>query len=91
MEKEKAAPLVMIGAMSDGRKEVLVVVPGYRESTEWWASVLRDLRDRSLETPRLLVADGNLYQAADQRGKAAQKGHFRHHIDREDAHGRRLG
>ena len=34
LEKEKAALLVVIGAMSDGRKEVLTIVPGYRESKE---------------------------------------------------------
>lgn len=60
LEREKAALLVVIGAMSDGRKEVLAVEAGYRESTESWAAVLRDLRDRGLEAPKLLVADGNL-------------------------------
>ena len=30
LEREKAALLVVIGAMRDGRKEVLAVVPGYR-------------------------------------------------------------
>jgi len=60
LEKEKAALLVVIGAMSDGRKEVLAVLAGYRESTESWAELLRDLRDRGLKAPRLLVADGNL-------------------------------
>jgi len=60
LEKEKAALLVVIGAMSDGSKEVLAVVPGYRESKESWKSVLRDLRDRGLAAPRFVVADGNL-------------------------------
>lgn len=60
LEREKAALLVVIGAMSDGRKEVLSVVPGYRESTEAWAGVLRDLRDRGLRAPKLVAADGNL-------------------------------
>ena len=59
LEREKAALLVVIGAMSDGHKEVLAVVPGHRESKESWASVLRDLRDRGLQPPKLLVADGN--------------------------------
>lgn len=58
LEREKAALLVVIGAMRDGRKEVLAVVPGYRESTDSWRSVLRDLRDRGLQVPKLLVADG---------------------------------
>ncbi|WP_423928530.1 IS256 family transposase [Candidatus Palauibacter sp.] len=60
LERDKAALLVVVGAMSDGTKEVLAVVPGYRESTESWASVLRDLKSRGLGTPKLLVADGNL-------------------------------
>jgi putative transposase len=60
LEKEKAALLVVIGAMSDGRKEVLTIVPGYRESKESWTSVLRDLRDRGLSAAKLLVADGHL-------------------------------
>jgi putative transposase len=59
LEKEKAALLVVVGAMSDGRKELLSVVPGYRESTESWTAVLRDLRDRGLAAPKLFIADGN--------------------------------
>ena len=59
MEKDKAALLVVIGAMSDGRKEVLAVWPGHRESTESWLN-LRDLRDRGLRAPLLLMADGGL-------------------------------
>ena len=60
LEKDKAALLVVIGAMSDGRKEVLAVWPGHRESTASWLKVLRDLRDRGLRAPRLLMADGGL-------------------------------
>jgi transposase-like protein len=58
LEKEKAALLVVIGAMSDGRKELLAVEAGCRESTASWASVLRDLKTRGLGAPKLLVADG---------------------------------
>ena len=57
LEKEKAALLVVIGAMSDGRKEILAIVPGYRESTASWTDVLRD---RGLAAPVLLAADGHL-------------------------------
>lgn len=60
LEKEKAAVLVIIGAMADGTKEVLALTSGYRESKDAWADVLRDLRDRGLVAPKLLVADGNL-------------------------------
>jgi putative transposase len=60
LEREKAALLVVIGAMSDGHKEVLAVEAGYRESTASWAALLRNLRDRGLGAPKLFVADGNL-------------------------------
>ena len=60
LEKDKAALLVIIGAMADGTKEVLAVASGFRESAESWAGMLRGLRARGLGVPKLLVADGNL-------------------------------
>jgi transposase-like protein len=68
LEKDKACLLVVIGAMSDGSKEILALAPGYRESTESWLSVLRDLRDRGLQQPVLIAADGNMgiWAAIDQ-------------------------
>lgn len=59
LERDKAALLVVIGAMRDGTKEVLTIASGYRESTESWAAVLRDLKARGIADPRLLMADGN--------------------------------
>jgi len=59
LEKDKAALLVVMGALSDGTKELLAVVPGYRESSESWGAVFRDLRDRGVRPPRLILADGN--------------------------------
>ena len=47
------------GAMRDGTKEVLALRSGYRESVESWSEVLRDLKARGIEAPRLLMADGN--------------------------------
>ena len=68
LEKDKAALMVVIGALRDGRKEVLAIRPGYRESTESWLKLLRDLRDRGLRAPVLMVADGGLpiWGAAEQ-------------------------
>ncbi len=43
LEKEKAAVLVVMAALSDGSKVVVSTVPGYRESTESWSEVLRDI------------------------------------------------
>jgi transposase-like protein len=60
LEKDKAVLLVMVGGLTDGRKVILAVEPGYRESTESWAGVLRDLRERGMNCPRLVVGDGNL-------------------------------
>jgi transposase-like protein len=60
LEKEKAALLVIVGGLLDGRKVILAVEPGYRESTESWSGVLRDLKERGLSCPRLVVGDGNL-------------------------------
>lgn len=52
--------LVVIGVREDGRKELLAVEDGYRESSESWACVLRDLRTRGLNEPRLVTGDGAL-------------------------------
>ena len=60
LEKDKAAMLVLIAALRDGRKVVLAVESGYRESTESWTALLRDLKARGLRAPRLLIADGHL-------------------------------
>jgi len=58
LEKEKACLLVVIGAFRDGHKELLALASGYRESTESWLAVLRDLKARGLDAPALAVADG---------------------------------
>jgi putative transposase len=60
LEKQKAALLVIVGGLSDGRKVILAVEPGYRESTESWSEVLRDLKERGMNCPRLVIGDGNL-------------------------------
>lgn len=60
LEKEKAALLIVIGALRDGTKEVLAIESGVRESTESWRAVLRSLQARGLPSPRLTIADGHL-------------------------------
>jgi len=44
----------------DGSKELIAVEDGYRESTESWLSVLRDLDRRGMRAPVLAVGDGAL-------------------------------
>ena len=67
-EQEKTALLCILGAREDGEKELLAMESGYRESTESWADVLRDLRDRGLAAPLVAVGDGalGLWAALDQ-------------------------
>lgn len=52
--------LVVIGALDDGTKELIAVEGGYRESTESWLALLRDLRDRGLNCPCLFIGDGSM-------------------------------
>lgn len=59
-EDKRLAALVVIGVRPDGRKEVLALEDGYRESTESWTTLLRDLKRRGLPAPKLAVADGAL-------------------------------
>lgn len=51
---------MVVGVLKDGRKVVLAVDSGQRESKESWARVLMDLRDRGLRPWRATVADGHL-------------------------------
>jgi transposase-like protein len=46
--------------LSDGRKVVLAIEAGHRESSTAWSSLLRSLRERGLRLPRLVIADGHL-------------------------------
>lgn len=52
--------LVMIGARLDGTKELVALSDGYRESSESWAELLRDLKKRGMRAPELAVGDGAL-------------------------------
>ena len=58
--KEKAALLVVIGVNNQGEKRYLAMEAGYRESKESWAGVLRQLKGRGVNNPRMFIGDGNL-------------------------------
>jgi len=60
LEKDKAALLIIIGALTNGKKIFLACESGYRESKESWSGVLRNLTDRGLKPGRLTIADGHL-------------------------------
>lgn len=59
-EDDRLCLLVVIGVREDGIKELLAVEDGYRESTESWATVMRDLKARGLNEPKLVIGDGAL-------------------------------
>jgi putative transposase len=59
-EDPKLCLLIVIGVREDGVKELLAVEDGYRESTESWSGVFRDLKRRGLNEPKLVVGDGAL-------------------------------
>src|SRR3954454_11275055 len=59
-EDDRLCLLVVIGVRQDGVKELLAVEDGYRESTDSWAAVFRDLRDRGLNEPKLVTGDCTL-------------------------------
>lgn len=60
LEEDRLCCLVIVGVRPDGTKELVACADGYRESTDSWADVLRDLADRGLGAPKLAVGDGAL-------------------------------
>jgi transposase-like protein len=60
LEDDRLTCLVIIGVNLNGSKEVIAIEDGYRESTESWATVLRDLKRRGMPAPVLAVGDGAL-------------------------------
>lgn len=60
-ENNRQCILVIMGALEDGRKELVSVLDGYRESKQSWQEVLKDLKQRGLkEAPKLAAGDGGL-------------------------------
>ena len=60
LEQDKVCLLVMIGVRADGRKELVALADGFRESSESWADLLRDCKRRGMRAPVLAVGDGAL-------------------------------
>ena len=58
--EDRLCCLVVVGVRADGRKELVAITGGYRESTESWASLLRDCKRRGMRAPVLAVGDGAL-------------------------------
>ncbi len=61
LEEANQCVLVIIGATAEGKKELVVLADGFRESEQSWREVLLDLKRRGLTIdPKLAVGDGAL-------------------------------
>ena len=58
MADEKRCLLVIIGVDMSGRKHLVAMRDGFRESAESWYEALPDLKKRGMNEPALAVADG---------------------------------
>jgi len=58
---DKQCLLVVMGATVSGKKELIAVEGGYRESSQSWREVLLSLKERGLKTePEVAIGDGAL-------------------------------
>lgn len=61
LEEDRQCILVLMGATPDGRKELIAVADGYRESEQSWRQLLLDCKQRGLTVdPKLATGDGAL-------------------------------
>jgi transposase-like protein len=61
LEEDRTCILVLMGATADGRKELIAVADGFRESEASWRDLLLDVKQRGLSVdPKLATADGAL-------------------------------
>ncbi|MFO0893318.1 MAG: IS256 family transposase [Isosphaeraceae bacterium] len=61
LEEDRQCILVLMGATADGRKELIAVADGYRESEQSWKELLLDVKARGMEVePSLAIGDGAL-------------------------------
>jgi transposase-like protein len=61
LEGGRQCILVLMGATADGKKELIALADGYRESEQSWKELLLDCKARGLEIePALAIGDGAL-------------------------------
>lgn len=61
LEEDRQCILVLLGATADGKKELIAIVDGYRESEQSWMELLLDVKSRGLSSdPNLATGDGAL-------------------------------
>lgn len=61
LQEDRQCILVLMGATADGKKELIAIVDGYRESEQSWLGLLEDVKARGLSIdPKLAIGDGAL-------------------------------
>ena len=61
LEEDRQCILVVMGATESGKKELIAIQDGFRESEQSWTELLLDPKARGLEaSPQLTVGDGAL-------------------------------
>ena len=61
LEEDRQCILVVMGATAEGKKELVAVQDGFRESQQSWMELLLDLKARGLtQDPELAIGDGAL-------------------------------
>ncbi len=61
LDRDRPCMLVIMGATEEGKKELVAIWDGHRESKESWKTVLNDLKRRGLSyEPKLAIGDGAL-------------------------------
>jgi putative transposase len=61
LEEDRQCILVLMGATKDGKKELIAVLDGFRESEQSWKELLLDVQSRGLSIdPKLAIGDGAL-------------------------------
>jgi transposase-like protein len=61
LEEDRQCILVLMGATKDGKKELIAMTDGHRESAQSWSELLLDVKRRGLVVdPKLAIGDGAL-------------------------------
>ena len=61
LAEDRQCTLVVMGATESGKKELIAIQDGFRESEQSWTALLLDLKAHGLEAgPQLAVGDGAL-------------------------------
>ncbi len=72
---ERPCVLVVVGTLEDGRKELIAVHDGERESKLSWVEVLRDLKRRGLLDETLVLWAGEMGRTPHSSGKDGRVHH----------------